>query len=626
MVWIVFGQTLGFDFANVDDSSYLLRNPGVAHGLTSRGLVWAFTHFHAGNWHPLTWISHMIDCQLFGLNPRGHHLTNVLLHAASAITLFLVLWQMTDAIWRSAFVAAVFALHPLRAESVVWIAERKDVLSGFFFLLTIAAYARYARRLTSSSYLLLTVLLVLGLLCKPMLVTLPVVLLLLDFWPLDRFGKGQNIRLFVEKIPMLICASALAVVTVFAQRDVITEIADVSIATRIGNAITSYGIYLRQTFWPTDLAPFYPFGFSVLALIVSSLFLMAISLAVFHFRDRKYLVTGWLWYLLMLLPVIGLLQVGEQSHADRYTYLPQIGLLIALTWASADLITSGPRTRIAFGAASLIILVGLTLEARRQTGYWKNNETLWRHALAVTPDNPVARRNLGQVLQDTGRIDEAVENYRRALSFDSRQVLAHTNLGVILLEKGNLREAIEHFETALKLRPTYVEAESNLGLALSESGHVEDSVEHLRRAIEIDPDFADAHYNLGTSLLSLRRLSESVTEYKKAVELNPLDERALNNLAWILSTAPQENIRNGKEAVAYSLRADELTKGKNPRIGATLAAAYAEFGRFEDAAKNARHAADLAASDGNEALAASIRSQLQNYEAGLPLRDTTAGR
>ncbi|MDQ6939016.1 MAG: tetratricopeptide repeat protein [Verrucomicrobiota bacterium] len=572
LVWIVFGQTLGFDFANVDDSSYVLKNIAVARGLTSHGFVWAFTHFHAGNWHPFTWISHMIDCQRFGLKPRGHHFTNVLLHSATAVALFLSLREITRAVWPSAFLAAIFAIHPLRAESVVWVAERKDVLSGFFFVLTILAYVRYARRPSRGRYLLTLGIFVAGLLSKPMLVTVPVVLLLLDYWPLDRFGKGQSVRLFVEKIPMFICAFAVAIATLFAQRDAIIEIANVPIATRIGNAITSYGIYLRQTFWPTNLAPFYPLGVSIPALLISSFFLIAISLAIFFFRDRKFLVTGWLWYLVMLLPVIGLVQVGEQSHADRYTYLPQIGLLIALTWAITDLTSSSSRARFVLGPVSAIVLLALIIDARRQTGYWQNSETLWRHALAVTPDNPVARRNLGEVQQDMGRLDEAVENYRRALAFDPAQALAHTNLGVILLEKGNPREAIQHFETALKIRPKYVEAESNLGLALSESHRVEDSFVHLQRAIEIDPDFADAHYNLGTSFLSLGHFAEAVTEYKKAIDLNPADERALNNLAWILSTAPQENIRDGKEAVACALRADELTAGKNPRTGATLAA------------------------------------------------------
>ncbi|MGI8437486.1 MAG: tetratricopeptide repeat protein [Chthoniobacterales bacterium] len=624
LVGLVFGQSLGFGFANVDDADYVTKNPAVTHGLTVHGFIWAFTHFHAANWHPLTWISHMLDCQIYGLRPRGHHLTNLLLHSATAVTLFLTLRAMTRALWPSAFVAAVFAVHPLRAESVVWIAERKDLLSGFFFALTLLAYLRYTRRPGRGNYLLVLATFVAGLLSKPMLVTLPAVLLLLDYWPLERFGKEKSARLFLEKLPMFLCGLALGVVTLFAQHDAIMDIASVPMAVRLGNAVVSCWIYLRQTIWPVGLAPFYPFppaGISIPQLIISSLALGAISAAVFRFHSRKYLVTGWLWFLIMLGPVIGIIQVGEQSHADRYTYLPQLGLLIALTWACADLTSRWPRARFVAGPLAAVVLAGLIVQARTQTGYWRNSEVLWRHALSVTPDNRVARRNLGQALQEDGKTDDAVENYRRALVFETRQPPVLTNLGAILLEKGDPHGAMEYFHAALQIQPKYAEAESNLGLALSDLGQNEESLAHFQRALAIDPDFADAHYNLGNSFLALGRLAEAVAEYKSALELNPNDERALNNLAWILATAPQPNIRDGGAAVRYASRADEFMQKKNPVIAATLAATLAEQGHFPEAIEAAQRAAALATSAGNAALANSIRRQRQSYEAGAPFRD-----
>jgi hypothetical protein len=371
ITWLVFGQTLRHDFVNVDDTEYVLKNVEVARGLTSEGAVWAFTHFHVSNWHPLTWISHMLDCQFFGLSPGGHHLTNVLLHMATAICLFLVLRQMTAALWRSAFVAAVFAIHPLRVESVAWVAERKDVLSGLFFVLTIGAYVRYARRPSRAGYAAVTVLFALGLMCKPMLVTLPFVLLLLDYWPLNRVGNRNFLqvlrRLVLEKLPLFALAAASGLVTLFAQKGVIQPFASISFPVRAANAFISYVAYLRQLFWPSNLAALYPFpsGGIVVPGILSLILLAGISLGVFVLRRRyPYLVTGWLWYLIMLGPVIGILQVGIQARADRYTYLPQIGLYVLLAWAVADLCVRWRYTRLVPVILALILLPAIYLTAR----------------------------------------------------------------------------------------------------------------------------------------------------------------------------------------------------------------------------------------------------------------------
>jgi tetratricopeptide (TPR) repeat protein len=599
ITWLVFGQTLRHDFVNVDDTEYVLKNVEVARGLTIEGAVWAFTHFHASNWHPLTWISHMLDCQLFGLSPGGHHLTNVLLHMATAISLFLVLRQMTAALWRSAFVAAVFAIHPLRVESVAWVAERKDVLSGLFFVLTIGAYVRYARHPSRTGYAAVTVLFALGLMCKPMLVTLPFVLLLLDYWPLNRAGNRnfpQVLRgLFLEKLPLFVLAAASCLVTLFAQKGVIQPFASISFPFRAANAFISYAAYLRQLFWPSNLAALYPFPSGGIALpgILSLILLAVISLGVFILRRRyPYLVTGWLWYLIMLGPVIGILQVGIQARADRYTYLPQIGLYVLLTWAVADLCARWRYTRLVPGILASIFLPALAFTARLQASYWQDSQSLWSHAIACTADNAAAQTNLGQAYYEKRTMDKAIAHYERALQIDPNQVLAH----------------------------------SALGLALLDSGRPDESVTHLRKALEINPNFADAHYNLGNTFLRMGRANEAIAQYYQTLAINPHDIEALNNTAWILATWPEGTIRDGAKAIELAERADSFTHGESPVISATLAACYAEAGRPAEAVKTAERALQLATALGNAARADSIRAQIALYQSGAAFRDRRYAR
>ena len=358
ITWLVFGQTIRFPFINFDDSDYVLKNPHVSRGLTGEGILWAFTQTHAANWHPLTWLSHMVDCQSYGLDAGGHHLSNVLLHTATAILLFLVLRQMTGALWRSAFVAAVFAIHPQRVESVAWVAERKDVLSGLFFVLTIGAYVRYVRAPSPFRYGHVFLLFALGLMCKPMLVTMPFILLLLDYWPLNRFapprvGDGNIFKiawqLILEKLPLFALSLASCLITVFAQKDALQAVTKISLPSRAGNAVVAYRDYLLQMFWPSNLAVFYPWDaarISGTSILLSGILVLGISALVFVARRRRYLVTGWLWYLIMLGPVIGILQVGNQARADRYTYLPQIGLYVLLTWTAADLCMQWRQRRL----------------------------------------------------------------------------------------------------------------------------------------------------------------------------------------------------------------------------------------------------------------------------------------
>src|SRR6476646_3127903 len=396
VTWAVFGQTLTHDFVNFDNHVYVYENPLVIRGLSTEGIIGAFTHTHARNWHPLTTISHMLDCQLYGLNAGGHHLTNVILHTISVLLLFLVLKQMTGAFWQSAFVAGVFAIHPLHVESVAWIAERKDVLCAVFFMLTLAAYARYARAPSAPRYLLVALLFAFGLMSKPMLVTLPFVLLLLDYWPLGRLGGkksevGSRLRrLIAEKVPLFALSTCSCIVTWFAQRQGPNTIDQLPFPWRLNNTFVSYVTYIWQMLCPVRLAVFYPHPNDRLPLIevtAAIAFLIGVSLLVIYLRRTKpYLVTGWFWYLGMLVPVIGLVQVGEQARADRYTYLPQIGLYIVIEWEIGDLhLASRSRGhRALVGVVAAIAIVCLGMRAFVQVSYWKNSQTLWSHTLAVT--------------------------------------------------------------------------------------------------------------------------------------------------------------------------------------------------------------------------------------------------
>src|SRR5215831_11152218 len=418
VTWAVFGQTLTHDFVNFDDHVYVYENPLVIRGVSPEGIIGAFTHTHARNWHPLTTVSHMLDCQLYGLKAGGHHLTNVILHTISVVLLFLVLKQMTDGLWQSAFVATLFAIHPLHVESVAWIAERKDVLSAVFFMLTLAAYTRYARAPSAIRYLLVALLFALGLMSKPMLVTVPFLLLLLDYWPLSRIETHRSeVRrrlptLLKEKIPFLALSTFSCIATLFAQRQGPSAIDQLPFLWRLENAFVTYVTYVWQMLWPARLAVFYPHPNDRLPLLQVTgalALLVATSLVVISLRRTKpYLVTGWLWYLGMLVPVIGVVQVGEQAHADRYTYLPQIGLYIMIAWTVGDLLVESTRLRrVLVGVIAAMAVASLGARAFGQTAYWKNSETLWNHALAVTGENDVAHNNLGFLFLRRGELDKA---------------------------------------------------------------------------------------------------------------------------------------------------------------------------------------------------------------------------
>ena len=605
-VWIIYGQTLDHQFVNYDDEDYVTMNAQVSRGLTLEGIVWAFTHVHSANWHPLTWISHMVDCQLYGLNPGGHHFTNLFLHAVNAILLFFLLRQMTGgpsrtgSFWRSAVVAALFAIHPLRVESVAWVSERKDVLSGLFFLLTLMAYVRYTRAPDRTRYLLVLVFGACGLMSKPMLVSLPLVLLLLDYWPLQRLptlslisAENRKIlgRLVLEKWPLFLFVIASSVITIMAQRGSMQPIWRIGPGARLANAAISYVDYIRQMFWPKDLAVMYPWYAARLQpsrIALAALLLAIICVAVFLLRRRRYLITGWLWYLIMLLPVIGILHVGNQSSADRYTYLPLIGLFVAVTWGVAALTANLLYRRVLFSSLALLAFAALTFSARIQAAYWRDGETLWSHAVAATTQNIIAEGNLGDAL------------YRH---------------------KGKPKEAWVHYENSLRINRHQPELLSSVGVFYLESGQVDAARAHFEEALELAPNFADAHYNLGNLYLQIGEAQQALIHYQRALETKPDDIQALNNRAWILATWPNSSIRNGPKAVELAERADSLASGKNQVVAATLAAAYAETGRFPEAIRAAERAMRLAASEGKDARAFSIREQLETYKSGRAFQD-----
>ncbi len=536
MVFIVFGQTIHFDFVNYDDPAYLYENPLIFRGPLLTGIGWAFTHSLVGHWHPLTTIVFMLDCRIFGLWPGGHHLVNVIFHTAAVIFLFLLLLEMTGALWRSAFAAALFAIHPLRVESVAWISELKDVLSVAFFMLTLWAYARYVRRPGSKGrYAMMLLWFILGLLSKPMLVTIPCVLLLLDYWPLSRLrDRSQFIPLLVEKIPLFILSAISSVATIFAVKS-----GNEPTETYPANAPIGFAAYLWKSVCPNHLAVPYiipKYGWPAWEVIGAILLLAALTAGAWLLRrSRPYLLTGWLWYLGMLVPVAGVMQTGYQAYADRYTYLPQIGLCFALTWLVADWAGGLPSRRTLVGTAGCAIVAILMFAAWRQTGYWQDSETLWTHALEVTSDNFVAYNSLGEALIHQGRGEEGIADCRHALRLYPNYAQAHNDIAAALLREGRSAEAMAECRAALSTYPNYPEAHYNLACALFQSGRIDEGIAECREALRLDPNYTDAHNNLGNALYKQGRIDDAMAQYRAALQTDPEDRDAHNNLANALA-------------------------------------------------------------------------------------------
>jgi Flp pilus assembly protein TadD len=559
--------------------------------LSFSNLVWAFTYFHAANWHPITTLSHMLDCQLFGVNPAWHHFSSVVIHALATIALFFALDSLTGKNWRSALVAGVFAIHPLRAESVAWIAERKDVLSGLFFALTLLAWSYYARRKSVTRYLLAVLAAALGTLSKPMLVTIPFVLLLIDYWPLNRFRKEKIVWLLLEKIPFALVAAVSAVATVLAQHGQINTFG-FSLPLRFENAMVSYAIYLRQLIWPVDLAVLYPHPekfFPFLIIAGCAVLLIALStIAIIYRKQFPFLFTGWFWFIGMLVPVIGIVQVGRQAHADRYTYLPLIGITIAIVWLVAEL-TVRWRFRKQIGMlTSAVVIIALSACAYHQTTFWRNADSLWPHTLAVTTKNDGA----------------------------------HLAFATSLFAEGKTEEAIAHARAAAEIRPANAGVYGEVPVGL-EGKPLDEAILFWSARVENEPNNIGARNTFGVLLVQKHQTRAAIEQWESALALNPNDGNAQSNLAWVFATAPDASLRNGTRAVELAERALKLAGGINPILHRTLAAAYAESGQFDDAIATAERGREFAEREGNRALADEFVAVLARYRQHQPMRDAS---
>lgn len=541
LVVVVFVPALRNGFFSLDDGLYVTANPHVTQGLTLQGISWAWRTSEASNWHPLTWISHMIDCQLFGLNPEGHHATSLIIHALNTVLLFLFLKQATGAFWKSFIVAALFGMHPLRVESVVWVAERKDVLSAFFWLLTLLAYVRYTRAVNSHKgnlkfYFLALSMFALGLLCKPMLVTLPFALLLLDFWPLKRWNKSSARKLLVEKIPFLLMALVSSIITYTVQRKggAVIPTESLPFQARFGNALVSYARYLGKTICPINLSPVYPHpGYWPLEAVAgAALLLLGITAVVlWQRRTMPYLPMGWFWFLGTLVPVIGLVQVGLQAMADRYTYIPSIGLLVGLVWAFAKWTEQLKNRDVLRSVATAGAVFACIVITSRQIAYWKDSITLYEHAIKVTDKNWFAMSCLGNEFRHNGKSDDAIAMYQEALQINAYRNDARNNLGALLIRQRRFSEALAQFQVAATQDPTGVTAQQGIGTALQDMGRLDEAIAQFRKVIRLKPDYADAYSNLGNCLGLKGNGDEALKCFQEAVKLDPKSAENHRDLA-----------------------------------------------------------------------------------------------
>ena len=661
------------EFVAYDDNMYVFENVHIQSGLTWKGLAWALTTGYAANWHPLTWITHMLDCQMYGLDAGKHHLTNLLLHVLNSMLLYGWLRSLTGAVWRSAFVAALFAWHPVHVESVAWVAERKDVLSTFFWILTLWAYVAYVRRPDWRRFALVHVLFALGLMAKPMLVTLPCLLLLLDFWPLKRTvwgeAKGVKIRgaswhqLILEKMPLFLMSGTSCLTTYFVQEaGGAMGLPHLSAGTHWANALISYARYLGKIFWPSQLAAIYPYDESLPAgqVLAAGLLLLTITVTgILLARRCPYLIVGWLWFLGTLVPVIGLIQVGEQSMADRYTYIPAVGIFIGIAWGLYEWQAGGAQRKWVLGSAASLALAGCVMRTHIQVNYWHDTASLFRHALAVTTDNAVAAFDLGQVLAARGEIKEAMGCYAETLRIHPKDSRAQNNLGLCLARQGKPADATNHFMLALQLNPTDGDAANthlNYGLALTALGDSEGANDHYLKSLMLKSDNAEAHFaeglfllekgqpgeaavhfsdtvrlkpnhaaarvKLGSALFQSGKSGEAAGQFEEALRFDPDSIEALNNLAWIRAASSQSGLRDGQESIRLAQHACELTGNTQPLLLGTLAAAYAEAGQFSEAEATARKAEGVALAAGQNEVAARNHHLLELYQTNRAYHET----
>jgi Tfp pilus assembly protein PilF len=542
---LVFWQVRNFCYLGYDDKEYIFENPHVYNGLTADAVIWAFTTGHASNWHPLTWLSLMLDCEFLGKIPGRMHLVNLFLHIANTLLLFAILKKMTAALWPSAFVAAAFALHPMHVESVAWIAERKDVLSTLFWLLTILAYVRYVDKPSWTRYTFTLIAFALGLMSKPMLVTLPFILLLLDYWPLDRFSNPQSaIRsLIFEKVPFVFLAAVSCVITFLAQRaaGAIVSIDVLSFKDRLALAFLSYARYIGKLFWPQNLAAFYPPDVRTVQfwqVAVCILLFTVITVLVIRFgRNHRFLPVGWFWFVGKLVPVIGLVPVGAAAYADRYTYIPYIGLFIMLAWGLPRLLFSWPYRKFALALSAPLVLMALGTAAYQQASFWKNDITLFSHAVEVTRDNALAYYNLGTAFFDVGRYQDAAESFKQAVRIKPDYTDAHYNLGLSYTGLGSNQDAVESYMKAIKIKPELADAYNNIGMSFYNLGRVDDAIESWKQAVRVKPDFVDVYSNLGAAFYKIGRYQEAIESLKQAIKIKPDFADAHSNLGFVYLAA-----------------------------------------------------------------------------------------
>lgn len=569
----VYWQTADHQFVNYDDGVYITENPHVKAGLSMEGTKWAFTTMHTGNWHPLTWLSHMLDISMFGLDPGPHHLMNAAFHTASTVLLFLLLLQMTGAQWQSVFAAALFALHPLHVESVAWAAERKDVLSAFFWILTLLFYVRYVKHPARIRYLLTLTVFVLGLMSKSMLVTLPLVMFLIDYWPLGRLQfrktdsalqqghsntaiKTFNRRLILEKVPFFAFSVLIGIVTIYAQHKggAVASVKSLPISFRAVNALWSYVLYMARMVWPLDLAVIYPIPSTLTLLqgLLSGFLLVGLTVAVAIYAKRHpYFLTGWLWYLITLVPVIGLVQVGRQSMADRYTYIPFIGLFIMIAWGLQIIAGDNRFRRAAVSVAAGGTLLFFTACTWLQIGHWKDSVTLFSHAVKTVPDNYVAYESLGYALAERGKLDEAVYQYSEAIRISPDYERALTGMGNVLVKQGKIKEAIYYTNKALVINPDSAEAHFNMGFALMNEGRDSEAAHHYSEGLRIDPENAGIHFILGVISAEQGKFDEGIRYFSEALHLAPDYAEAHYSLGLVLLQQGKinESIRHFSEAL-----------------------------------------------------------------------------
>jgi tetratricopeptide (TPR) repeat protein len=634
-------------FIIYDDQDYVTNNRVVQNGLTWAGVKWAFTTGHASNWHPVTWLSHMLDCELFSLNAGAQHSVNVLFHTANAVLLLLLLFRLTGALWPSAFVATLFAWHPLHVESVAWISERKDVLSTFFALLTLLAYVRHAQRVASVPvrsrftfhvsrfYWLALACFALGLMSKPMLVTLPFVMLLLDYWPLRRvpgveFRVSGVLQLVLEKWPFFLLTIISCVVTFLVQRhaNAVLTLQQYPLHPRLANALIAYGQYLGKTFWPSGLAVLYPlpyhWSWKFLVMVATAVGLLG-GISWLVWRTRRpcpYLLVGWLWFLGTLVPVIGLVQVGKAAMADRYTYFPLVGVFIAVAFGVRDLANRLHFPKAAVAVAAAVTLALCLMLTKNQLRYWHDSESLFVHAIAVTTeDNPYARINYGVALEEKGRLVEALAQYREAARLAPDNVEVRYNVGNLLDKMGQPEEALPELLKAVQLNPKLPSLRDALGAVLVEHGRFDEAMGQFAEAARLDSAYPAAHFDMGKALLKQGRDAGAMDEFRAALRLDPDNFQILAYTAHVLAADDHPQIRDGKTALVLATRANSLTDGAQPFVLDALGMACAETGDFTNAQEVTQKAIDLATA-GQMKKIEPLQQRLQLYKNHQPWRES----